>query len=89
MVHVNYQFPKGKLHSSERNFRWKEIVMKLNAKCKSLREISMTRFAKSDHIPHFEMRVLQSSIFYRNALCNLNQTWVFYGGGVSAVMTWK
>jgi len=47
----------------------------------------VTGFAKRDHIPHFEMRVLQA--YFRNALRNLNQTWVFYGGGIAAAMARK
>ena len=42
-----------------------------------------TRFAKRDHILHFEIAYLCITMH------NQNQTWVFYGAHVSAAIAWK
>ena len=52
---------------------------------KQLSGAGKSRYAIRDYILHFEMHVLH----FRNAMPNLYEMLVFYGGGVAAAMTWK
>jgi len=46
----------------------------------------VTGFAKRDRIPHSKCAYFKEA-YFRNAMRNPNQRWVFYGGGVAAAMT--
>ena len=45
-----------------------------------LLKVTLTRFSKYAYF---------KEVYFCNAMRNLNQTWVFYGGGIAAAMTWK